>query len=50
MELGLTYLKRGDRAAAVLLYRSAVANSDSQRPAIRDRARELQRLGTSPGP
>src|SRR5208283_4805621 len=50
LELGLTHEKRGDRAAAVLLYRSAVANErihDDQRAAI---ARELHRLGASPRP
>jgi tetratricopeptide (TPR) repeat protein len=50
LELGLTHEKRGDRAAAVLLYRSAVANErihDDQRAAI---ARELRRLGASPRP
>jgi len=50
LELGLTHEKRGDRAATVLLYRSAVANErihDDQRAAI---ARELRRLGASPRP
>ncbi len=50
LELGLTHEQRGDRAAAGLLYRSAVANEgipNDQRAAI---ARELRRLGVSPDP
>ncbi len=47
LELGLTHARRGDRAAAETLYRSAVANErlpGEQRAAI---ARELERLGGS---
>ncbi len=50
LELGLTHEKRGDRAAAVLLYRSAVANEripHDQRAAV---ARELRRLDATPRP
>ena len=50
LELGLTYVKRGDRAAALSLYRSALANEripDDQRTVI---AREVQRLGASTRP
>jgi len=50
LELGLTHEKRGDRAAAVLLYRSAVANERIPRDQRAAVARELQRVGASPRP
>ena len=50
LELGLTYEKRGNRAAAVLLYRSAIENERIPRDQRMLIARELRRLGASTGP